>query len=153
MSSFTFGMGAQKFDKPANPAVGSQYTITVPGGKVWRIMAVYFTLVTGITAGNRYPAVAFLDGDGDTYAEPAGTTAQAASATTSYSAMARYGANSFAQAFALPDYFLHAGFSVQVGARGFLAADSLTGIRVFYEEFDDGRYGYSTSGVSLGEIG
>jgi hypothetical protein len=45
-----------------NPALGADWSVSVPGGKVWLPLAVNFTIVCSATVANRAPQLMFLDG-------------------------------------------------------------------------------------------
>lgn len=46
----------------ASPAVGADWTLTVPAGHLYRLLAVYATLVTAAVAATRVARLAFTDG-------------------------------------------------------------------------------------------
>lgn len=45
------------------PAIGAEWTITVPGGTIWEILAVKYVFSTSAAAGNRNPTTAIFDQD------------------------------------------------------------------------------------------
>lgn len=51
----------------ANPAAGAEITLTVPAGKVWRVISMSCILTTNATVANRSPAFTFDDGTNTVY--------------------------------------------------------------------------------------
>lgn len=69
----------------AQPAVGTEFTLTAPGGEYWRVVSLRFTLVTSAAVANRTPRLRVSDGT-DVYASHGPVAVQAAGVTLAYSA-------------------------------------------------------------------
>lgn len=72
----------QRVLQPVAPAAGAEFSATVPGGDVWELRSVRFTLTTSAVAGNRVPQLLMDDGTTEFFrtasatAIPASTIAQ-----------------------------------------------------------------------------
>lgn len=66
------------------PALGADFTVTVPAGKVWRPISVLFSLVTSAVVGNRTQELAFQNPQGATFVLVHYNVQQAASLTKTY---------------------------------------------------------------------
>jgi hypothetical protein len=68
----------------SNPAAdGSEWSETVPTGKVWRLLSIRATLVTDGNAANRQVSITLTDGT-NTFFKSSSTSVQAASLTHGY---------------------------------------------------------------------
>jgi len=77
-------LGIPEIIRPANPALGAEWTQTVPANTVWLILLVRFRLVTSVTAAQRQPSIAINDGSGLVEVGQPGSL-QTASLTRDYS--------------------------------------------------------------------
>jgi len=78
-----------------NPAAGAEWSITVPLGEMWEILAIRFSLVTAATVGNRVVHI-IAQVAGQTAYELISNTTQIISQNKTYTAMAGFTANSSA---------------------------------------------------------
>lgn len=68
----------------ANPAANAEFTITVPAGERWLLLAVTVAMVQGATQ-TPWPRITIDDGTNVLFAAHSGTAAQAASTTCQHS--------------------------------------------------------------------
>lgn len=74
---------SRRVESGADPAAGIELSFTVPGGKVWELIAVFASLVTGVTVATRAVRLRLTDGSTAFLDLPAADT-QLASLTRRY---------------------------------------------------------------------
>lgn len=145
---FSYGRMYPDRKYPASPAAGSGFSFTVPGSELWRLISLRTVFSASATVASRVPKLSINDADGNEIIRmPANGTV-----TANGAALAQWvridGMNSTAGdgAFltSLPRLFLEPGWQVSVTATNIQAADTFTGIRMWYEIAPNGDFGYPT---------
>lgn len=108
----------------AAPAAGADWIVTVPSGKLWRLVGLTASLVTAVAAANRSPRLVVTDGKTTTLILPP-VAVQAASLTGAFTWAAHVDSYATApdQVIALPDLTLQAGWTIAVSTTAIQAAD------------------------------
>lgn len=122
------------------PSAGADFSAVVPGGRVWRPLAITAKLVTSGTAGTRAANLKLTD-QTNTIVELAPFATQAASLTATYSWSngSVSGAGSSAGGVittALPDWALPAGYTITTVTTNIDTADQWSNVVVWLEEID-----------------
>lgn len=122
------------------PAAGSDWTVTVPAGKVWRVLSVRASLVTSATVANRAPALTVSDGSAVFLTVPA-PAVQAASLTGVFDWYEYASAQAVGnvQAAALPELIIPAGFVLASSTAAIAAGDQWSAPVVYVIETWDRR--------------
>lgn len=133
------GGGQIKTVSSANPAAGSEISLSVPTGAIWRIIGCSFTLVTDANAANRRVHLRF-DSAGGTRLEFFGDQDQTATLTRHYSAAPIAGAidtldNTEIMLPIPPGLLLDAGSSISTVTTAIQATDNFGAMDVWVEEF------------------
>lgn len=127
----------------SDPAVATDFSMTLSSGFIYRIQAVFMKLVTDANAANRYPAVVFKDGTVyDFVIIP--SVAIAANTTARITAMSGLGITAHLTSnyynFALPtEMYLKGGTEIESLVRSIQAGDQLSDIRIYYHTWPDLR--------------
>jgi len=124
------------------PAAQTEWSITVPGQGLWRVISLHFSLVTDGTASNRTVGL-FADDGTDTYFRTAAASVQTASLTWSYSAFQGAGQsdNTGNQNYMpLPGdgLWLQPGWRLRSSTDNFQATDRYSAINLLVEEYPNG---------------
>ena len=124
----------------ASPAAATDFSIIVPGGRVWRPLAVTAQLVTDATVATRSTSLQVTDQTNTVVAIEAFAN-QAASLTELYSysvgsVTGAGGAGNQVVTTALPDMALPAGYTIKSVTTNMGAADQWSKIVVWVEEID-----------------
>ena len=151
LGPFAYGAGFQQVLLPAQPAAGAEFVTKVPGGVAYRILSARIALVTSVAVANRIPRIAIRDGDGNDIMEVQAVTAVPAGTNTYQFFMPGIDTSSSRQAAGIPSMFLHPGYSIVLGATNIQAADQISGVRIWTEQFELGNGAYSISGVPTPE--
>lgn len=143
---FTYARGYTSPQPAANPAAGTASTITVPGDRNYRVLAVIATLTTSATVATRTPKVNILDQDSNVLmALPSVGTLAASSAATIQGWLGNtssYTAGDGTLIIPIPRTFLRPNWKIQLTATNLQAGDAFTGVRWLWEEFPIGQVGY-----------
>lgn len=124
----------------ANPAAGADWSVTVPGGRLWRPLGITAKLVTSAVAGTRSPALKLTD-QTNTLVELAPFSTQATGLTVLYSWSngSVSGAGSSATGVittALPDWVLPAGYVIGPTTAAIDTGDQWSQVVAWVEEVD-----------------
>lgn len=134
----------------ANPAVGTDWSLTITGGFRVRLLLVTWVLKTSAQVPKRYPSLQIKDGDGNVRLQVAdtGEVAASVSARVSVGRGLSSQASSSGTAFtmAAPSVLFEPGWSINSLTTGIQTEDQLEGIRFLWEELMDPYPGYP-SGV------
>lgn len=125
-----------------SPAAGAEFTITAPGEGLWRVISVAFTLTTDATVSNRSPSLLMDDGTSVVWRSCAAAV-QTASLAWDYCAFAGAGNSDntgSSNYFPLPDsgLILPAGWRLRSSTGNLQAADAITAVAAFVEEYPNG---------------
>jgi hypothetical protein len=110
-----------------DPAADAELSYTVPGGSIWRPLALSVVLVAGIGGGNRIPRLRFTV-FGEVVVEISAGLAVGAGATQRLSWCRGVGAllgeaNAASPTAPMPDFLLPAGSTITTSTAGFFAGD------------------------------
>ncbi|MBA7633910.1 hypothetical protein ES703_41481 [subsurface metagenome] len=122
-----------------DPAAGVDISETVPSRRRWRILALYFTLVTSATEANRYARLLITDGTNVLY-EFVPPTPQTAGGTNHYSFSHFPTSESIGygrRAYPLPPLMLTSGYKIQTALLAKEADDNLSAPQLLVEEWID----------------
>lgn len=125
------------------PASATDWSVTVPGGRQWRIRAAFATLVTSATAGSRFVGASITDGNAtlwrmqNTAAHPASTTAGYTFAQTR-APLNITGISNFGPIELMFGWY-PAGYTIASLVNGYQAGDQWSAVNIAIEEllFDD----------------
>lgn len=145
---FTYGRGYPTLKEPPNPAAGTTFTQQVPGGRMYRLITARAILTTSAAVANRVPRLLLTDNDGLEYARVSHTAARTASTTTPlFWAMGlghfSLGADGNAE-MPFPDILIQPGHNIVMDVSGMDVGDTLTAVRLYWEEIPVGGIGYPT---------
>lgn len=135
---FTYDGVKPSVTSTADPAAGADpAAVTVPTGKVWRVLAMRCQTVTSADVANRYP-VFYITCDGTIEVYRAGTTtAITASLTTDIACGQEYvGRIGNRLTVGFRPLELPAGATINFALAGIQAADNSTALTVMYQEVD-----------------
>ena len=138
---FVRGTGVMKDISISDPAAGTEISVTVPAGKVWRIQSVRFKLATSAAVANRRVNLQFsFDGVlADVDRESSFTQTAGETSTYSWSQTEVAGASTTAGFLMDPipiDYILPAGGTIQtVTAASLDVGDQYSAVHFIVEEF------------------
>jgi hypothetical protein len=123
-----------------DPPAGQGFVYKVPGSVMQAPVIVSFHLANAAAAGNRIPAVTYLDGLGvplGVFAAPFALQTGAAGQFTFGVGMQQFGAvNAAAIGAPLAPAVLKAGMTVTVTVAAMNAADQISGVRVYVQQLD-----------------
>lgn len=143
---YQYGRGYQELKRGVQPAAGAAFTLTVPGGEVWRVIAAQATLVTSAVVANRTPRFAVLDNDSnEVFRSITASSVSAGNTNTTQWATGFGNAISGAQGgqtAPLPDLFLDAGTQIQLTAGALDAGDQIQNVSLIIERLTTGPRGY-----------
>lgn len=129
------GGAVEVLSEPANPALGSAYTLTVNTPEV--LLAAYFQLTTGATVGNRFADLTITDAAGNIIDQVVTNVATAASSTAAFSADVGNGpvpGSPTADAVLPAGLVLQPGWQVVLGAIGLTATDQISHIVLVFQQ-------------------
>lgn len=117
--------------RPAAPAAGSDWSLTVPAGHLYHIVSVYASLVTSIAAATRVPNIVIGDGVGEFLRLPP-FTSQLASLTRNYAWFAEAAGDTTGLGIAtpIPELTLLPGWTVGVATDAIDVGDAWGNVRV-----------------------
>lgn len=143
-------MSASAWDeliRPANPAVGSNFSRTVPGHTFERFLSIEATFTMSAVVANRFPFVAYQDGDlNELYRVPVGVAIVAngvATVTWSQELDTNAPANSAFLGSPLRSEELPSGYHLVVGIASIDAADQISAIRLWTHRVPTGPMEYA----------
>lgn len=142
------GLGFRRYTNVKTPAAGALFTLTFDGSEVWRVATLMFRLQTSAAVANRNLALQYVNEDAAVVAEVPLPASVAASLTTLVSFQVNQ-ASTFQGAngdfcVGLPDILLPGGYTIQMVAAGFQAADQIDRITMVHEAYPHGHLGYPT---------
>lgn len=146
LSPFHYGKGDQRIKPFPNMAGNQVTTLQVTGENAVKVVTAYAQLVTSATAGNRFPTLTYLDGDGVPFAYAISPSGVAASLTQTIGFVAGLGYAPNYSMIGVADIILYPGWSVQFAIANGLAADAVNNMRWLIQEFPTGPDGYSLRG-------
>jgi len=119
------------------PAAGADWSVTVPAGKVWRLVSVQATLTTAVAVANRSPRLIVGDGDATFLTIPP-VAVQAASLAGVFDWLEHGSAYTTApdQVLSLPALVLEAGWTVGTSTTAIQAADQWSAQQLLVLETD-----------------
>lgn len=133
------GRAQRALQNQTSPAAATDFTLALDPRYVWRFLSVRATIVTDANVAARELTVQYLDANGNVFDEARGGTTIAASKTVSvvFSAFqpTASGANDSWAIVPLHPVFLEGGLSVRVHVVNVQAADQLSAIRTYAEQF------------------
>jgi len=133
--------------RPANPAVGANFNRTVPGHTFEQFLSVEATFVMSAAAANRFPFVAYQDGDlNELYRVPVGAAVIAnATVTVTWSQEldTNAPANSLFVGAPLRGEELPSGFHLVVGIAAIDVGDQISAIRMWTRRTPTGPMEYA----------
>lgn len=154
MTEVTFGLtapfstarGWPEHFRLANPAAGQPANMLIPGDRYRRILTARFSLTTDATAGTRTAMLLVLDPDGNEWLRIPATAGVGASNTSvnqwAISVGAAYNAGDGTKVSPMPSLFLQPGHTLRLSADAIVAGDTITGVRIYAEEYVIGPRGY-----------
>lgn len=121
--------------RPAAPAAGADWSLTVPAGHQYRIRSVHWVLATSAAVANRVADLVIGDGHG-TFAQPCAFAAQAASLTQHYTFFPESGGDNSGngQTAGMPTVTLEPGWTIGSSTQAIDAGDQFSGIAVYVED-------------------
>lgn len=127
-----------------SPAAGADWSFTLPSGAWWRLIAARFQLATSAVVATRVASLEFQDPDGNPWLTLGPGQSQVASLTESYNyaiglagvGVAGLGPNTIP----LPNMLWENGWKIVSRTTAIDAGDQLSGVRLYLEEVDIGRY-------------
>lgn len=152
LSPFAYGRGYPTVSTRPNPGAGNPARVLVPGSRAYRLLSVQATLTTSAVVASRTPMVQLLDGDLIEWLRLSPSASVVASTTTLlvwHVGMATsYTSGSGGLYSPLPDVFIPEGHTIQLSAVNLDAGDTLTTIKMFWEELVVGGGGYRPGRVT-----
>lgn len=137
----TDGAGVPVQQIPSNPGAGADFSLSVPVGARWRIIAFRGTLTTAVAVANRDVSLTYNNGATVLAESPSGLVLAASSANTyCYFDGATLNTTAFNGRTVAPlpsNCFLQRGFSIQTATTGIQAADQWSGITLIVQEWLD----------------
>ena len=124
----------------SDPAAGVEWSITVPFGSRWRIIAVQYNLVTDATVANRFPRLtATINGSAQTvgFCTTAITASTAPTIVFGIPVQFSAGTNLVQAAALVPGLILPAGSILATVTQGLQAGDNATAATVLVEEWKE----------------
>lgn len=117
------------------PAAGSDWSVTVPAGHIYRVRSVYATLLTAVAVANRDAMLNVGDGV-RTFVSIPPVAVQAASLTYTYAWFPHAGALNVGngQAVPIPELDLMAGWTLGTSTGSIQAADQWSGIWLLVDD-------------------
>lgn len=119
------------------PAVGTDWSQVVPGGRLWELLSIFGSLAASAAAVTRRPRLTVNDGAGVALQIPANTNL-AASTTNTYTWA--QGATSTSagtdSCMGIPDMYLPAGFTIAAATLNLDVGDQWTAIQLTVYEYD-----------------
>jgi len=124
------------------PAVQTEWSISAPGHELWRVISVFYSLVTDVNVSNRSPGLIADDGT-DTYWGAVTAAVQVASTTWNYCAFQGAGvAENTGNQNLLPlpgdGLWLQPGWRLRSNTDNIQAGDRYSAIKVMVEAFPNG---------------
>lgn len=133
------------------PAAGAAVKRKVPGETWERPISFRYKLVTSAVVKNRFPAVTFLDGDGNSFLHVESNVAVPASTTAFLNFFVDCGGNAFpngGEGFAvLPEIMMAPGFALQADVTSIDAGDQISGVRLYVCRYPSGEWASSPGSV------
>lgn len=135
------GAGVPIVSLQSNPGAGADFSVSVPLGARWRVIAWRGTLTTAVAVANRDVSITYNNGATVMAESPSGLVLAASSANTyCYFDGATLNATAFNGRTVAPlpgNCFLQRGFSIQTATTGIQAADQWSGITMIVQEWSD----------------
>lgn len=132
---------------PKDPAAGASVVHAVPGETFERPVSFRYKLVTSAAVGSRFPAMSFLDGDGNIIIHVETNVAVAASSTAIMNFFTNAGSTLFVSTgdnFApLPDIMLPPGFKVRGDVTQMLAGDQISLTKLYVRRYPSAEWASS----------
>lgn len=151
LGPFAYGRGFLEVETPANPAAGANFSKTVDGRYVSRLVAVTFTLVTDANVANRVVSVDIQDGNGKLLNSRGPAVQILAGTTQQFSADVNRGGDDWISGgnvfFGLNSYYLEPGRLVAITVASKQVGDQLSAIVLSWERFPTGPRGYPEGAV------
>jgi hypothetical protein len=123
----------------ANPAAGTNFTLTVPAGKVWRLLTLAFSLTTSAVVGNRIVRMIIRDAAGNLVFQASTHGTQPATQTVVNNTvpyLQMLAANGQDSLVGVPDIPLLPGMSINTNVGGMDPGDTITNIFGLVEEWN-----------------
>lgn len=134
-------IGQRRERFPAVPAPGADWSFTLPSGADYQLLLATATLTTSAAVANRFPTIAFQNGDGLTFFRSVDNTAITATtaASISFGPDVTTGAGNSGQLVTIstPFVILDAGWRIAALTGGLDVADQWSAIRLYLAELDD----------------
>lgn len=134
-----------------DPAAGLPIKRKVPGETYEMPVSLRYKLVTSAVVKNRFPAVTFQDGDGNSFLHVESNVAVPASTTAFLNFFIYCGGNAFpngGEGFAsLPTILMPPGFALQADVTSIDPGDQLSGGRLFVRRYPSGEWVSSPGAV------
>jgi hypothetical protein len=145
-----YSRGYPTFTQIAQPAAGAAAVVSVPGDRFYRLITARFSLATSAAVATRTPQLLWQTADSVEWARfPASGGIGASSSVVAQWAVATgstYTGNDGSLLVSIPDVIIRPGDRIVLSAANIQAADQLSGVETYWEEFPNGPTGYP-SGV------
>jgi hypothetical protein len=138
--TFSAGTGNIVFGQVANPAAGTNFTLTVPEGKKWRLQCIGFSFTTSVDAGNRIVRMIIKDPSGNMLYQASTHGTQAASQTVFHNTapyLAMLTSNAQDSTVGFPEFIYSAGQTIVSNIGGMFPTDQISNIFYSVEEWWD----------------
>lgn len=154
LESYGYGSGFFEILQVANPAAGSEATLTTAQNAVSRLVSVAFLLTTTAVVASRQVTIEYQDGNGNVWLRAGAAVNVLASSTQEFTAYIGGGSGAWNTGtpvfFGLPDRFLEPGRVVVIDVDAIDVGDTLTQIFVGWERFPTGPRGFPVGRVGPG---
>lgn len=144
---YNYGRGNPEYVSVATPAAASNASFTVDGKFAIRVIAARLSITTDANAANREVTLDFIDARGVTRARNGGGTVVTANTTAAlfdwnYQLGTATSVTNGSRFLPLAPLFLYPGFVVTFAVSNKQAADQISGLSLWIEQFPTGPRGY-----------
>lgn len=134
-------VGQRRERFPAPPAAGADWSFTLPAGAAYQLLVGTATLTTSAQVANRFPTIAFQNGDGLTFLRTVDIAGIAATTTASISfgqdVTTGTGNSGQLATIETPALVIDAGWRIAAITVGLQTEDAWSSIRLYLAELDD----------------
>ncbi len=123
-----------------NPAAGVDWSVAVPGGKLWVVDSITAVLATSAVVANRFANLIVSDGSADVFSLPP-NAAQAASLARTLSWVSTYsGPSTFTNgnrwSNGFPSWYLDGGYTIRTVTQAIDAGDQWSAIALVVDQYE-----------------
>lgn len=130
-----------------SPAAGADFAFTLPGGYLYRLIMLSWTVTTSAQAGTRRMGVVIRDGDGNARfvirSQATITVAGVETVSVAPTVATMTVATGFSTVLTFPDVHLDAGWSIGSLTEAIQTEDQIAAVRIFLEELADTYPGHA----------